>query len=125
MLPGSIWLFNQFGSGDFPNSWLWDLLIADQPIRIAVTLQTIAVLAVNRLCVWQSVTILAACQAGMLDLVTIDTVEAAVVGVGLSESNDLVFVTGVTERSRDIAGRNNFQGLMGRMALGAVFYYLS
>ena len=57
-------------------------------------------------------TVLAARQAGMLTLVTIDTVDATVVRIGLRESNDLVFVTGATERSRDIAGRNNFQGLI-------------
>ena len=55
---------------------------------------------------------------------TIDTVDATVVRIGLRESIGLVSVTGTAKHCRDIAGRNNFQGLVGRMTLGAVLDYL-
>ena len=71
--------------------------MADQPMRILVTLKALPMLVMNNLGVRQAMTLLAGRSGGMHALVAIGTVYAAVIRIRISKIAGLLCVANLTE----------------------------
>jgi len=109
--------------GNFPK-WIWEnsqkkSAMADQPMRIAMTIETTAMANVNRLDMGQAVTLLARGRCRMSSLVAIDTGEPTVIGCGRGQIVGLLLMTGPAGLPGKITGWDNRQRLVGGMTAPA------
>jgi hypothetical protein len=95
-------------------------MITDQPMRISVTVETPAMLTVNDLAVRQAMALLASQRRGVLSLVAVDTIDAAMVGFGCSKIFGGLFMANPALRGRHIPDRNDHQRLVGGMTTPAI-----
>ncbi len=85
-----------------------------------MTLQTLTELTVNCPVMRQAMALLASRRRGVEPLVTVDTIDATMVGFGCGQIGGSLLVTNSALRVRHITDRNNHQRLVGGVTTPAI-----
>jgi len=99
--------------------------MADQPVRVTMTVKTAAMLTVNDLPVRQTMALLASGCRGVSPLMAICAVDAAMAGLGCGKVVCGLLVTNPALRVRHVSDRDDHQRLMGGMTATAIRLSLS